>query len=163
MLSVGVLVLDLAHFFWSVSLLIMAKSPSSVSPSIPPHRFLLQLLSPITASFQPIPSLSILMSLCFSTTKPSMTSAGGPLSKDPFHALLLRPRHFGWESIPWADWFLKKTDAFSLFKPVMHISSVWTESYELTEIADAEYTCHFCGLSDPPITKAMLPCPSFLK
>merc|ERR550514_1869899 len=54
---------------------IMVRNPSSVSLSTHPHKFQLPLLSHTTQSSQPTPSLSTLMSLLSSITKPSMISA----------------------------------------------------------------------------------------
>jgi len=51
------------------------KNPSSDSLSTHPHKSPPQLLSHTTQSSQPIPSLSTLMSLLSSITKPSMISA----------------------------------------------------------------------------------------
>merc|ERR1712164_148164 len=54
---------------------IMVRNPSSDSPSIHPHKSLPPLLSHTTPFSQPTPSLSTLMSLLSSITKPSMISA----------------------------------------------------------------------------------------
>uniref|UniRef100_A0A7C8YCF9 Uncharacterized protein n=1 Tax=Opuntia streptacantha TaxID=393608 RepID=A0A7C8YCF9_OPUST len=79
-LLVEVPVLVSVPFCWSVSLLIMGRSPSWVSlsthlPKSPPL-----LLSPTTAFSQPIHSLSTLMLLFCLTMRLSMTSAGAHLT-----------------------------------------------------------------------------------
>jgi hypothetical protein len=55
--------------------LITARNPSSVSPSILPHKSQPPLLNLITPSYPPTPSLNTPMSQSCSITKPSMISA----------------------------------------------------------------------------------------
>jgi hypothetical protein len=66
---------DLDPFFLKDFQSIMVRNPSSDSPSTHPHKFQLQLSSHITPSSQPTLSLSTLMSLLCSITKPFMISA----------------------------------------------------------------------------------------